>query len=40
LSASEQAGTAELLQSCEMADLLDIKLDRRLAQTDNLEVWL
>ena len=40
LTASEQADTTQLLQTCEMADLLDIKLDRRLAQTDNVEVWL
>jgi hypothetical protein len=39
-SADERIGIDELLQSCGLDELLDIKLARRLGQQDNLEVWV
>ena len=39
-SADERTGIDELLQSCGLDELLDIKLARRLGQQDNLEVWV
>ncbi|MEZ7858915.1 MAG: hypothetical protein QMB35_01875 [Porticoccaceae bacterium] len=40
LSGSEQAVVGSMLQACDMADMLNITLDRRLVQADNLEVWV
>jgi glutathione S-transferase len=34
-----QATVVAMLERCSMADVLSIKLDRRLAQEDNLDVW-
>jgi hypothetical protein len=39
LDASGQADVMSLLQDCGMAELIDSRLDRELAQTGNLEVW-
>lgn len=40
LDASDKPSVEEMLASCGMSDLLEIKLDRRMGRSDNLEVWL
>ena len=40
LGASDKSSVEEMLASCGMSDLLEIKLNRRLGRSDNLEVWL
>lgn len=37
---SGQQRVADLLRACDMAELLDIHLERRIGRDDNLEVWL
>ena len=40
LSEAQQAEVLALLMRCDMAELLSVKLDRKLGRLDNLEVWL
>ena len=40
LDPSDKSSVDEMLASCGMSDLLEIKLDRRIGRSDNLEVWL
>jgi hypothetical protein len=40
LDPSDKSSVDEMLASCGMSDLLEIKLDRRMGRSDNLEVWL
>ena len=39
-SESDKLSVSELLEQCGLKELLNIKLKQRLAQVDNLEVWL
>lgn len=39
MRAEDQAAVRGLLESCAMSEVLDIRLDRNVAQLDNLEVW-
>ena len=39
-SESDKLSVSDLLEQCGLKELLDIKLKQRLAQVDNLEVWL
>jgi hypothetical protein len=39
LGSAEQQVVREMLERCGMGELLAIRLDRSLAQVDNLEVW-
>ena len=40
LSESDQTAVADLLSSCDMLDLLHLKLSRDIGRQNNLEVWL
>ena len=40
MDSGEQADITNLLNSCGMADVLTIKIDRRIGRENNLEVWL
>lgn len=39
LDEASQRAVDQLLRACDMAELLDIKLSRRIGRADNLEVW-
>ena len=40
LDAADKQSVRELFQQCGMADILTIKLARRIGRENNLEVWL
>ncbi len=40
LNSAAKARVDALLETCDLAEMLTIRLDRRLGQADNLEVWL
>ena len=40
MSQIDQADVAALLASCDMGDLLDLRLSRDIGRANNLEVWL
>ena len=40
LEADDRAAVKAMLESCDMAEILTIRLDRQLGRADNLEVWL
>jgi len=39
LAASDQSSVGQMLEACGMSEILDIKLDRPLGRSGNLEVW-
>ena len=40
LDDSDKRDIFDLLTACNMAELLDLKLDREIGRANNLEVWL